>query len=159
MIGARGIWAGGLAATALVIGFIVGYPAEVGAATALAIAALVSLITTRDLAKRALRRANAGRPPDGLPLEQLRRVEDALGAACASERGIERDLRPLFRAIAAMRLARRGIDVDRDPEQAQTILGGELWELVRSGRSRSNPFTGGISRAALEGLIERLEGI
>jgi len=161
MIGARDTWiVGALAASAVAIGFLVGYPAEVGAATAIALAGLVSLITTRELAASAgSRRRPARRPADALPLEQLRRVDDRLNAARASHAGVERDLRPLFRAIAAMRLARRGIDVDRDSEQVRTILGDELWELVRSGRSRSNPFPDGISPAGLQGLIERLERI
>jgi len=160
MIGARDIWiVGALAASAIVTGFLVGYPAEVGAATAIVVAALVSLVTTRELAAQTeLRRRAPRRPADALPLEQLRRVDDRLNAARASHAGVERDLRPLFRAIAAMRLARRGIDVERDSEQARAILGDELWELVRSGPSRSNPFPGGISPAGLEQLIERLEG-
>jgi hypothetical protein len=162
MIGARGIWiAAALAAIAVASGFLIGYPAEVGAATTIALAAFVSLITTRELTARAeLRRRPARRLPDALPLEQLRQVNETLTAACASEVGVDRDLRPLFRAIAATRLARRGVDVDRHPEEARTILGEELWELVRAERSRgSNRLAGGVSTAGLQSLIERLERI
>jgi hypothetical protein len=162
MIGARGIWiAAALAAIAVASGFLIGYPAEVGAATTLALAAFVSLITTRELAAKAeLRRRPARRIADSLPLQQLRHVDETLTAARASEVGVDRDLRPLFRAIAATRLARRGVDVDRHPEEARRILGEELWELVRDGRSRgSNLFAGGVSSAGLQRLIERLERI
>jgi hypothetical protein len=162
MIGARGIWiAAALTAIAVASGFLIGYPAEVGAATTIALAAFVSLITTLELAAQAeLRRRPARQPADGPPLEQLRQVDETLRAARASEVGVDRDLRPLFRAIAATRLARRGLDVDRHPEEARRILGEELWELVRDERSRgSNLFAGGVSSAGLQSLIERLERI
>jgi hypothetical protein len=74
--------------------------------------------------------------------------------------GVDRQLRPLFRAIVATRLARRGIDVDRHPEEAQRILGKQLWELVRAERPPgSNLFAGGLPAAELQSLIERLERI
>ena len=162
MIGARGITlVTALAAAALGIGFLVGYPTEVAAATTIAVAALVSLVTTRELAARAeLRARPARRRADSPPLEQLRRVNRALTAAQASEFGVDRDLRLLFRPIAAMRLARRGVDLDRHAEKARSILGEQLWELVRPDRpSGSNRVAGGISVAGLESLIERLERV
>jgi hypothetical protein len=161
MIGARVIWIAALAAIAVASGFLIGYPAEVGAATMIAFAAVVSLITTRELsAKAELRRRPARRFADALPLEQLRQVDETLTAARASEVGVDRDLRPLFRAIAAARLARRGVDVDRHPEEARALLGEELWELVRAERPRgSNRFAGGVSTAGLQSMIARLERI
>ena len=144
---------------ALGSGFLIGYPAQVAAATTIAFAAVVSLISIRDVAARAeLRRRPVRRVADSPPLEQLRQVDRALTAAQASEVGVDRDLRPLFRPIAAMRLARRGVDLDRHPEEARAILGEQLWELVRADRARgSNLFAGGISTVGLESLIERLE--
>ena len=149
------------AVTALGGGFLIGYPAQVAAATTIAFAGVVSLITTRDLAARAeLRPRRVRRVPDSPPLEQLRQVDRALTAAQASEGGVDSDLRPLFRPIAAMRLARRGVDLDRHPEEARAILGEQLWELVRADRARgSNRVAGGISTVGLQSLIERLEGI
>jgi hypothetical protein len=146
---------------ALGSGFLIGYPAQVAAATTIAFAGVVSLITTRDLAARAeLRPRRVRRVPDSPPLEQLRRVDRALTAAQASEGGVDSDLRPLVRPIAAMRLARRGVDLDRHPEAARAILGEQLWELVRADRARgSNRVAGGISTVGLQSLIERLEGI
>lgn len=162
MIGTRGIGlVAALAAVAVAAGFLTGYPAQVGAATTIAVAAFVSLISTRDLAARAeLRPRPVRRVADSPPLEQLRQVGRALTAARASEFGVDRDLRPLFRPIAAMRLARRGVDLDRHTEKARAILGDELWELVRAeGPCGSNRVEGGISAAGLQSLIERLERI
>ncbi len=149
------------AVVALGAGFLIGYPAQVAAATTIAFAAVVSVISTRDLAARAeLRRRPVRRVADSPLLEQLRQVDRALTAAQASEVGVDRDLRPLFRPIAAMRLARRGVDLDRHPDEARAILGEQLWELVRADRVRgSNLVAGGISSVALQSLIERLERI
>jgi hypothetical protein len=149
------------AVAALGSGFLIGYPAQVAAATTLAFAAAVSLICTRDLAARAELRPRPVRGvADSPPLEQLRQVGRALTAAQASEVGMDRDLRPLFRPIAAMRLARRGVDLDRHPENARAILGEQLWQLVRADRARgSNRVAGGISTVGLQSLIDRLEEI
>ena len=150
-----------LAVAALGTGFLIGYPAQVAAATTIAFAAVVSLISTRDLAARAgLQRRRARRVADSPPLEQLRQIDRALTAAQASEVGVDRDLRPLFRPIAAMRLARRGVDLDRHPEEARAILGEQLWELVRADHAwGSNRVAGGISTVGLDSLIDRLERI
>jgi hypothetical protein len=150
-----------LAAVAVGSGFLIGYPAQVAAATAIAAAAVVSLVTTRELAARARSREGpVRRPSDAAPLEQLRRVGEALAAAQASEFGVDRSLRPLVRPIAAMRLARRGVDLDRHPTEARAVLGEQLWELVRADRPRgSNLVAGGISAAELQRLLERLERI
>ena len=162
MIRARGVaLVAALAVVALGSGFLIGYPAQVAAATTIAFAAVVSLISTRDLAARAeLRARPVRRVADSPSLEQLRQVGRALTAAQTSEFGVDRDLRPLFRPIAAVRLARRGVDLDRHPEEARALLGEQLWELVRSERARgSNRVAGGISAAGLQSLIERLERI
>jgi hypothetical protein len=150
-----------LVAIAVGVGFLIGFPSEVAAGTAIASAAALSLITVRDLAARARLGAQPVRRVAGSPpLEQLRQVDEILTAAQVSEFRVDRELRPLFRSIAAMRLARRGVDLDRHREEARTILGEELWELVRAERPRaSDRFAGGISSAEQRGLIERLERI
>ena len=140
-------------------GFLVGYPADVAAATAIALAAVTALLTTRDLALRARSRDRAAHRAAGpAQLDQLRRVGEALAAAHASGVGIDRELRPLLRPIAAMRLARRGVDLDRHGEKARELLGDPLWEVVRADRPRaSNLVAGGISTGELDSVIERLE--
>ena len=162
MIAARGLApVAALTAVAVGSGFLIGYPAEVAAASTIAFAAVVALITTRDLAARArLRTRPVRRVAEPAPLEQLRRVGEALAAAQVSEFRVDRDLRPLLRPIAAMRLARRGVDLDRHREEARAVLGESLWELVRADRARgSNLVAGGISAAGLQSLIERLERV
>ena len=151
------VLAAALAAVSVGVGFLTGYPSQVGAATAIAVAAFVALVTIRDLAARAGARARPVRRSSARPpLEQLRRLRETLLAAQTSEFLLVRDVRPRFRSIAAMRLARRGIDLDRQSEQARAILGDELWELVRAEGPSSG---GGTSAAALPVLIDRLEQI
>jgi len=148
-----------LAVGAIASGFLIGHPAEVGAAVTIAVAVFVSMVTTRDLSARAeLRSGPVRKAADSPPLEQLRQVDETLRAARESEVAVDSELRPLFRAIAAVRLARRGVDVDRQPEEARAILGEELWELVQTERAPgSNRSAGGISAAGLQGLIGQLE--
>ena len=44
-------------------------------------------------------------------------------------------LRPMITELAAELLSsRRGIDLERDPERAQALLGDDVWELVRPDR-------------------------
>jgi hypothetical protein len=162
VIAARGLApVAALTAVAVGSGFLIGYPAEVAAASTIAFAAVVAFITTRDLAARArLGTRPVRRVAEPAPLEQLRQVSEALAAAQVSEFRVVRDLRPLLRPIAAMRLARRGVDLDRHREEARAVLGEPLWELVRADRGRgSNLAAGGISAAGLQSLIERLERI
>jgi hypothetical protein len=133
----------------------------VGAATAIVLAAAVAVITIRDLSARAqLRSRPVRRTADRKPPDELRRVGEALAAAEASAFGIDRDLVPILRPIAAMRLDRRGVDLDRHREEARALLGERLWDLVRADRSRgANRVSGGIPAAELQSLIERLERI
>jgi hypothetical protein len=162
VIAARGMTlVAALAAVAVGTGFLIGYPAEVAAATTLASAVVVALNTTRDLAARAqLRTRPVRRVADSASLQQLREVGEALAAARASEYGVDRELRPLLRPIAAIRLARRGVDLDRHPEEARALLGEPLWGLVRADRARgSDRVAGGISAPELQSFIERLERI
>ena len=146
-----------LAAVAIGGGLLIGYPAQAGAAATITVAAVVSLITTRDLAARSSVRARPVRRSVDQPLlEQLRRISETLTEAQGSKVRLVRDVRPRFRSIAAMRLAGRGVDLDRHREKARAILGDELWDLVRAEGPRG---AGGTSAAGLQGLIERLERI
>jgi hypothetical protein len=151
----------GMAAFAVAGGFLAGRPSEVGTASVFAFGAVISLLTVRDLAAGAVVRVHGERrEDDSPPVEQLREVARALAAAQQSEFGVDRELRPLFRPIAAVRLARRGVDIDRHREEACLILGEELWGLVRVDRDRgANRVEGGISAVRLRAMIERLEAI
>jgi hypothetical protein len=145
--------AGSVAATAL--------PGRVLAALALGLTAAVSLIAIRAISTttgppaRSTHRAEAP-----AQIEQLRQVERAILSAPRSSFALDRELRPLLRPIAAMLLARRGIELDREDDRAREALGVELWELVRPGRdSGADRGSGGIAPTDLERMVERLESL
>jgi hypothetical protein len=69
-------------------------------------------------------------------------------------------LRPVLVEIAEARLARRGISLDRDVEDAQRLLGPAVWDLVRpdrpAPRRRADP---GIPPGRLEEILDTLEAL
>ena len=96
------------------------------------------------------------RGPDGVP--RIRAIAQTLAAAEISEFERERGLRPLLAPIAGVRLARRGVVLERDPLGAEELLGYDLAELVDPQRPRSSHRAGGgMSREAVEAMIGRLE--
>ena len=96
------------------------------------------------------------RGPDGVP--RIRAIAETLAAAEISEFERERGLRPLLAPIAGLRLARRGVVLERDPLGAEELLGCDLAELVDPQRPRSSDRAGGgTSREAVEAMIGRLE--
>jgi hypothetical protein len=43
-------------------------------------------------------------------------------------------LRPLFRELASgVLLTRHGVDLDRTPDRARSLVGDQLWTLIRPG--------------------------
>jgi hypothetical protein len=63
-----------------------------------------------------------------------------------------------LRSIATTLLALRGCDLDRAPEQARSLLGDELWSLVRPDRERpADPFGPGLPLDRLTLAVEKLE--
>jgi hypothetical protein len=69
-------------------------------------------------------------------------------------------LRPLLVEIAEVRLARRGLRLDRDGADARRLLGSTAWELVRPDRppprDREAP---GIAPRDLEEILDALEAL
>jgi hypothetical protein len=69
-------------------------------------------------------------------------------------------LRPLLVEIAELRLARRGLRLDRDPVEARRLLGPAAWELVRPDRppppGRDAP---GVEAQGLDEVLEALEAL
>jgi hypothetical protein len=99
------------------------------------------------------------RPRGGTPGD-LEAIAESVAAARASAADVHRRVRPLLREIAAARLARRGIGLDRDPLQARAVLGEELWEIVRSDRpAPAARDESGMSVAAIAQLTDRLEAV
>ena len=70
-------------------------------------------------------------------------------------------LRPILREIAAHRLWMRfGIDLDREHERAQELIGVEAWELVRPERPPpSDRLAPGPPASDLVRVVEELERI
>jgi hypothetical protein len=142
-------------------GLLAGRAALATTAWAFAAAAVLAVAVVRRLAAGAAPVSDRQRAaPDMLDVEQLRRVSLRLEAARTSSHGVERELRPFLRAIAGSRLARRGIDLDRQEEAARELLGPELWEVVGPGGGRGgNRVAGGIAAGRLRALIDRLEAV
>jgi len=64
----------------------------------------------------------------------------------------------LLAPIAGVRLARRGVDLEREPLGAEELLGYDLAELLDPRRPRSSDRAGGgTSREAVEAMVGRLE--
>jgi hypothetical protein len=99
-------------------------------------------------------------PPEPV-VEQLETVKRMVTLASASRSDLLR-LRPLAREIVGARVSRRyGIDLERDPEQAHTVLqNSRTWELLYPDSALpADPRASGWSRRELEQLIEELENL
>jgi hypothetical protein len=104
-----------------------------------------------------------GRTPPRRPSERVVQLESlvrTLELAEASSFDLHNRLRPIVREIAAARLARRGVALDRQPERARDILGARTWELVRPDREGPvGRLDRGWSRAELREVVEALEAV
>ncbi len=94
-------------------------------------------------------------------LPDLERIERELTLAGQTAADVHFRLRPRLRRIAGRLLsARRGIDLDTDPDAARRALGDELWELVRADREpprrRDAP---GLSLPETERIVAALEAV
>lgn len=91
---------------------------------------------------------------------QFEMIRSGLTAAGWNDAELRYRLAPMVREIAAARLSRsHGIDLDRQPEQAQALIGGgQLWELISPGEPLAGR-RGGWSRQDLATLLDELEAI
>jgi hypothetical protein len=91
---------------------------------------------------------------------QLVRLERIVEWSGASDLAAHARLRPVLVEIAEVRLARRGLRLDRDVEEARRLLGATAWELVRpdrpAPRDRDAP---GISPHDLDEILDALEAV
>jgi hypothetical protein len=94
-------------------------------------------------------------------LPELARVEREVALGVANAFDLHYRLRPRIRAVAATRLAaRRGIDLDRQPDAAQGVLDPALWELLRPDRALPpDRFGPGLGRDQLRAVMDGLERI
>lgn len=102
------------------------------------------------------------RPRPGVErLPELAKLERETALAQSNAFDLHYRLRPTVREIAAGLLAgRRGIDLDRQPALARTVLGDETWELVRPGRpAPPDRFGPGIDTRELDRVVTALEAL
>ena len=94
-------------------------------------------------------------------VQELERLERALELAAASAFDVHYRLRPMLREIASQLLrARRGIDLERNPDGARAALGPDVWELVRPDRpAPQNRAARGAPLAQLRAAVEALERV
>ena len=97
-------------------------------------------------------------PPTRARPATLERVEREVTLATGTAFDVHFRLRPVVRSIAAGKLLRRGVDLQRRPDRARELLGPSVWELVRPGRpapdDRAAP---GLPLAELERVVDDLE--
>ena len=100
-------------------------------------------------------------PPRSQRVGQLESVARALDLAEVSSFDLHNVLRPIVREVAAARLARHGVSLDRQPERARALLGAQAWELVRPDREAParGSGRGGCSRDELREIVGALEAI
>ena len=93
--------------------------------------------------------------------EALAALERRLLLATETAFEVHFRLRPVLGEIASHRLsARRGIDLDAEPEAAREVLGPEAWELVRPDREPpGDRLARGARLADLSAAVDALERI
>jgi len=92
-------------------------------------------------------------------IQQLEQLEREVTMGRQNAWDLHTRLAPTLRdTAAALLVSRRGIDLEREPARAETVLGAEAWDLVRAGRAapedRHEP---GVSLPQLENAVSALE--
>jgi hypothetical protein len=160
--------AGGLATVGLVVALALlpGHREQALDAYLLALGAvtLTALVASTRRLEEALeplvpRRSVEREAPVGIP--DLERIDRVLVLAAASGFDVHYRVRPLLRQLAVDRLARRGVDLDRQPDTARALLGDELWGLVRPDRRISDEerIGRGLSTAEVGQLVDAVEAV
>lgn len=124
--------------------------------TAVAAAVCIALLP----ATRSVQGRRAAPPQPSRP-KQLVRLERLVSTAGTTTAHAHAYLRPVLAEVAARRLARRGLALERmQASVGRELLGDRLWEIVRPDRpfpeDRNAP---GVSPAELSEMLERLEGL
>ena len=90
---------------------------------------------------------------------QLLRLERIVARSAESAVAAHTLLRPLLLEIADVRLARRGLRLDRDLEHVRRLLREETLELIRPDRQLPKRDGAGIGPRELEKVLGDLEAI
>ena len=100
------------------------------------------------------------RAPSTVRPTQLLRIERIVERSAESALTAHMQLRPMLSEIAEARLARRGVQLSRDHDEARRLLGSEAWELIRPDRPRPpERAAGGVAARELEAVVQRLEAL
>ena len=130
------------------------------ALAAIAVGALVGSFRTFEpqLGMRSPFERDPEKPEEPQPIAELDRIDRLVVLGSANEFDLHYRLRPLLRQIATERLHDRyGLDLDREPERARSLLGEELWAVVRPDREVGRRSWPGLPAAELAGHVARLE--
>jgi hypothetical protein len=89
------------------------------------------------------------------------RMQRELDLGVASAAHAHSRLLPLLRAAASARLAtRHGIDLARRPDTARSLLGDDVWDLLRPDRPEPEDRLGpGVRRDEIAAAIEAVESL
>jgi hypothetical protein len=124
---------------------------------------LATVISVAALAARlpAAKRPPAPRPraPSASVPSQLLRIERIVRTSRESGLAAHTLLRPVLSEIAEARLARRGVQLSRDHDEARRLLGREAWELVRPDRPPPPDRGPGVAPRELEAVLDTLEAL
>jgi len=157
----RAVIAAAILAVWLLAAGLAGFGVSVLVAAAVAAVVLVHRTSTThrgghgDFDRALLQRESPSQRP-----EELTRLERAVALGVAHAGDLHTRLRPRLRTIAATLLAARGVDLDRCTGQARSLLGEELWALVRADREApADPFAPGIDPGRLAVAVETLESL
>jgi len=138
--------------------FLRGYLIGLGALTIWFWLRVISLIYPRDHSRRLIQRLLYPRPVQGERLRELEQLETAVALATSSGYESHYRLGKIFREIAAQRLARHNIAIDRDPEKVLRMLGTDLSRLIS--RTADPPERSAPGAAAdIAVFIDRLEAL
>lgn len=152
-----------LLGAAVVVAVMVFHAVEVAAVAAALLALVVALRRSLRAAEtspfeQALRGSHRRTPER---VQQLAQLEREVGLGLANAFDLHHRLRPTLRETAAGLLAaRRGIDLDAQPEAARAALGEDAWEIVRADRPAPVDRTArGGDPASVDRAIAALEAL
>jgi hypothetical protein len=105
------------------------------------------------------RQLTRARVPPTRPNELIR-VERDLLLGTENAGHFHSRLLPMLRGAAAARLSQHGVDLARQPEAAQRLLGDELWTFVRPDRDEPDDVhAAGPSVRVVRRLVEQIEAL
>jgi hypothetical protein len=102
------------------------------------------------------------RPPVSTQLwpSQLVLLERIVGWSGSSDLDAHSRLRPVLIEIAEVRLARRGLRLERDVAEVRQLLGPKAWALLRPDRPRPKDHdTPGLTQRDIEEILDALEAL